>query len=42
MVPPCVTGELLLTDYDRTIGLLHNQGSRVACARFNLEWLRQP
>lgn len=27
---------------DRTIGLLHNQGSRVAFARFNLEWLRQP
>ena len=26
---------------DRTIGLLHNQGSRVAFARFNLEWLRK-
>ena len=27
---------------DRTIGLLHNQGSRVAFARFNLKWLKQP
>jgi sialidase-1 len=27
---------------DRTIGLLHNQGARVAFSRFNLEWLKQP